>query len=124
MARTPLFVRPATEAERQTLEGGVRSADAFVLRRAQIILASAGRERVGAIAPRVGFSRQAVRDVIPACNTKGVAVLQRGSCRNHTTYRCFDSAGAEALRAVLHRPPRDFAKPTSVWTLELAAEVA
>jgi hypothetical protein len=28
------------------------------------------------------------------------------------------------LRALLHRSPRDFGKPTSLWTLELAAEVS
>jgi hypothetical protein len=28
------------------------------------------------------------------------------------------------LRALLHRSPREFGHPTSVWTLELAAEVA
>jgi len=35
-----------------------------------------------------------------------------------------DDEGAERLRALLHRAPRDFGHPTSVWTLELAAEVA
>ena len=30
----------------------------------------------------------------------------------------------ERLRALLHRSPRDFGKPTSLWTLALAAEVA
>jgi hypothetical protein len=35
-----------------------------------------------------------------------------------------DDAGRERLRALLHRSPRDFAKPTSLWTLGLAAEVA
>jgi hypothetical protein len=29
---------------------------------------------------------------------------------------------AERLRALVHHSPRDFNKPTSVWTLELAAE--
>jgi hypothetical protein len=35
-------VRPLTDAERETLEANLRSPDAFVLRRAQIVLASAG----------------------------------------------------------------------------------
>jgi hypothetical protein len=30
---------------------------------------------------------------------------------------------AEQLRALLHRSPRDFGHPTSLWTLDLAAEV-
>ena len=33
-------------------------------------------------------------------------------------------AGCERLRALLHRSPRDFGKPTSLWTPALAAEVA
>ncbi|TKD35175.1 hypothetical protein [Azotobacter chroococcum] len=31
---------------------------------------------------------------------------------------------AERLRALLHRSPREFGKPTSLWSLTLAAEVA
>ena len=31
---------------------------------------------------------------------------------------------AEQLRALLHRSPRDFGQPTSLWTLDLAAEVS
>jgi transposase len=50
--------------------------------------------------------------------------LQPGSRRNRVIYSSFDTAGAEALRALLHQSPRLFDKPTSVWTLELAAEVA
>src|ERR671937_1835793 len=124
MGKSPLFVRPPTDAERQTLEEGLRSPDAFVLRRAQIILASAHGEPVGVIAPRVGFSGQAVRAVIRAFNVRGVAVLQQRSRRNRVIYRSFDSASAEALRALLHQSPRLFDQPTSVWTLELAADVA
>jgi transposase len=124
MARTPLVVRPLTPTEQQDLEANLRSADAFVLRRAQIILASARHERVGTIALRVGCSRQAVRNVIHAFTMRGLAVLQRGSHRNHTISRCFDNAGAQALRALLHRPPRDFGQLTSIWTLESVAAVA
>lgn len=124
MGKAPLFVRPPTDAERQALEDSLRASDAFVLRRAQILLASAQGEPVSVIAPRVGFSGQAVREVIRAFNRTGLAVLQRGSHRNKVLYYCFDTASAEALRDLLHRSPRDFGQPTSVWTLELAATVA
>ena len=124
MGKAPLFVRPPTDAERQALEDALRSPDAFVLRRAQIIRASAQGEQVGVIAPRVGFSGQAVRNVIRAFNAHGVAVLQPRSRRNRVIYSSFDTAGAEALRALLHQSPRLFDKPTGVWTLELAADVA
>src|SRR5947208_9145334 len=124
MGKAPLFVRPPTDAERQALEDALRSPDAFVLRRAQIIRASAQGEQVGVIAPRVGFSGQAVRNVIRAFNARGVAALQQGSRRNRVIYSSFDTAGAEAVRALLHQSPRLFDKPTGVWTLELAADVA
>src|SRR5436305_1119957 len=75
----PLFVRPPTDAEREALEAALRSPDAFVLRRAQIVLASTQGERVSVIAPLVGFSGQAVRDAIHTLNTQGLAVVQRGT---------------------------------------------
>jgi transposase len=120
----PLFVRPLTDAERQTLEESLRSPDAFVLRRAQIVLASAAGARAGRIAPQVGFTPQAVRDVIRAFNARGLAILRQGSSRPGVIYSAFDTPRAVALRALLHQSPRLFDKPTSVWTLDLAAEVA
>jgi hypothetical protein len=45
----PLFVRPPTESEQQALAAGLRSADAFTLRRCQIVLASARGERAPAM---------------------------------------------------------------------------
>jgi hypothetical protein len=36
----PKFVRPLEDAEREALAAGLRSSDAFVLRRCQILLAS------------------------------------------------------------------------------------
>jgi hypothetical protein len=35
-----------------------------------------------------------------------------------------DAVGCEQIRALLHQSPRTFGKPTSVWTLELVAEVS
>src|SRR5579859_4606959 len=124
MSTTPVFVRPISDAERAALEAAVRSPDAFVLRRAQIVLASARGEPVSSIAPLVGFSGQAVRQVIHTFDRTGLAVLRRRSTRNHTVAYSFDSAAAQALRALLHQSPRLFGKDTSVWTLELAADVA
>jgi transposase len=120
----PLYVRPLTDAERRSLEDSLRSPDAFVLRRAQIVLASAAGERVGQIAPRVGFSGQAVRDVIHAFNRRGLGILTPGSHHPGVVASAFDTPRALALRALLHHSPRTFGKPTSLWTLELAAEVA
>jgi transposase len=122
--RPPIYVRPLTVAERQTLEAGLRSSDAFVLRRCQILLASARRQRAIQIAQTVGCDDQTVREVIHGFNTRGLAVLRPGSKRPKTIRRTFDPERAERLRALLHQSPRSFGKPTSLWTLELAAEVS
>jgi transposase len=124
MGKAPLFVRPLTDAEREALEAALRSSDAFVLRRAQILLASAGGEQVGPIATRLGYSGQAVRQVIHAFAQEGLGVLQRRPPTPHTLTYCFDVAAAERLREILHQSPRRYGKETSVWTLELAADVA
>lgn len=124
MGKKSVFVRPPTDAERQALEAALRSSDAFVLRRAQIILASADLKPVGVIAPLVGYTGQSVRDVIHAFDRQGLHVLRRESSRPHQIYQAFDTPRALALKELLHRTPRDFARDTSVWTLPLAAEVA
>ena len=122
--RPPLFVRPPTEAERQALAAGLRSADAFTLRRSQIILASARGERAPAIARSLGCGEQTVRNALHAFDRDGVAALHAGSSRPRTVHAAFDAEGSERLRALLQRSPRGFGHPTSVWTLELAAETA
>jgi len=120
----PVFVRPVTDAEREQLEAGLRSSDAFVLRRCQIILASARGQRVPQIARNLGCDEETVRRVIRAFNTSGVDALKEGSRRPHTVHAAFDAERAEKLRAMLHQSPRVFGKPTSLWTLDLAADVS
>ena len=122
--RAPIFVRPLTDAEREALEAGLRSSDTFVLRRCQLLLASARGERVPRIATLLGCSEQGVRDAIHAFIHRGLAALVKGSTRPKTVRPAFDAACAEGLRILLHQSPRNFGKPTSVWTLELAAEVS
>ena len=106
------------------MEGGLRSADAFLVRRCQLVLASEYGAGVPRIARQVGCSEQAVRNVVHAFNTRGVACLQRGSSRPHTPRERLGAAGAERLQALVHQSPRTFGHPTSLWTLELAAEVS
>jgi transposase len=122
--QAPLFVRPPSEEEQQALAAGLRSADAFTLRRCQIVLASARGERVPAIARSLGCGEQTVRNALHAFAREGVAALTPGSSRPHTLHVAFDAAGAERLQALLHRSPRAFGHATSLWTLELAAETA
>jgi transposase len=113
-----------TDAECKQVEAGLRSSDAFVLRRCQILLASARGERAITIAKHLGCDDQTVREAIHAFNTKRLAALKPGSRRAHTIHAAFDAERAEQLRALLHRSPRTFGKPTSLWTLDLAAQVS
>ncbi len=122
--RAPIFVRPLTDAEREALEAGLRSSDTFVLRRCQLLLASARGERVPRIAVLLGCSEQGVRDAIHAFNHRGLVALVKGSTAPKTVQPAFDTARAEGLRSPLHQRPRDFGKPARVWMLELAAEVS
>src|SRR5215208_4960434 len=122
--RPPIYVRPLTDAEREQVEAGLRSSDAFTLRRSQIVLASARGEQVPVIARQLGCGDQTVRNALHAFNGRGLAALRPGSRRAKTIRRAFDATGAERLRALLHQSPRTFDKPTGLWTLALAAEVS
>jgi transposase len=119
-----MFVRSPSDEERQALEAGRRSGDALVLRRCQILLASARGERVPQIARALSCDEQTVRNTLHAFNTRGLGALARRSSRPHTIHVAFDGEQAEQLRALLHQSPRLFGYPTSVWTLELAATVS
>jgi transposase len=123
--RTPIMVRPLTDAERQAVTAGLRSSDAFVLRRCQILLASARGERAPRIAEQLGCDDQTVLDALHAFNAHGLQALRKGSSRpKRLRAVAFGPAQAEALRALLHHSPRRFGQPTSLWTLEMAAEVS
>src|SRR5919109_3942344 len=122
--QTPLFVRPLTADERATLETGLRSASAFTVRRCQILLASAEDHTTTTIAHDLRCTDQTVRNAIHAFHQWGLAVLHPQSSRPPTLATVFDAGAGESLRALLHQSPRTFDKPTSRWTLALAAEVS
>ena len=122
--RKPIFVRELTEEERQRLTQGLRSSKPFMVRRSQIILSSARGERAPRIAEFLGCDDQTVRNAIVAFNERGMAALEIGSRRPKTVRPMFSDEGLAQLKAMLHRSPRDFGQETSVWTLELAAEVS
>jgi transposase len=123
--RKPVFVRPISDAERETLEAGLRSSDAFVLRRCQILLASERGENAYQIARSLGCDPQTVRNAIHRFNEEGMeAALAKGSSRPPTVHAAFDSKRAEKLKDLLHRSPREFGKPSSLWTLDMAAEAS
>src|SRR5918912_964157 len=123
--KRPIFVRPLSDAERETLEAGLRSPDAFTLRRCQILLASADGQNAYQIARNLGCNPQTVRNAIHKFNEEGLSeTLRRGSNRPHTVNRAFDPEEAEALREMLHQSPREFGKQSSLWTMQMAAQVS
>src|SRR5260370_16747773 len=124
MMQAPLFIRPLTEKEQAELEAGRRSSQGFTVRRSQMLLASAEGKPTTTIACLIGCSDQAVRNAIHDFHERGLAALQPKSSRPHTTHEVFDAQKREQLRALLHQSPRNFGKDTSVWTLDLAAEVS
>ena len=115
-----MYLRPLSSEERRQLEAGLRSADAFTLRRCQILLASARGQRPAQIAQQLSCATQSVRNAIHAFHTRGLAALHAQSRRPKRTRVVLD---AEQLRAVLHERPRACGKARSTWTLRVAAEV-
>lgn len=122
--RTPIFIRPLTEDEHHQIQKGLRSSDAFVLRRCQIVLGSARGDRAPAIAHQLGCDDQTVRTVIKEFNATGLAVLQEGSSRPHHLRTTFSEEGCQRLQDLLHRSPRDFGRDRGIWTLEVAAQIS
>jgi transposase len=119
-----MFIRPLTANERAALEAGVRSSEAFKMRRCQMLLASARGETAFQIGLYLSCHDQTVRNAIRAFNKKGLESLKPGSSVAQHIERAFDGERAERLRGLLHQSPRVFGKPTSIWTLALAAEVS
>jgi transposase len=121
--KPPIFVRTLTAAERQQLQAGLRSADAFTVRRCQILLASAAGLRPPQIARNLACAVRTVHYALHAFQREGLDCLQEKSSRPHSARPFLDERHADALKDLLHHSPRLFSKPTSLWTLDLLAEV-
>jgi hypothetical protein len=118
-----MFVRPLSDEESLALKAGRHSPDAFVLRRCQILLASARSHPPAVIADFVGCSTQAVRNVIRAFHAEGLGCLEAKSRAPKRTARVWPRERDEELRELLRQTPRTFGKARSLWTLALIAEV-
>ena len=117
----PLFVRELSDPERKTLQAGLRSSDGFMVRRCHILLASARRDTTTVIAKAIGCSPQAVRNVLRAFETRGLAVVTLQSRRPHTAAKLFDAERSQRLKALLHQSPRQFGKARWQGPLHLDA---
>jgi len=121
--KAPMYIRAVSPAEQAGLAAGLRSPNAFTLRPSQILLASRRGQRPSEIARNLGCAVQTVRNSLHAFEEEGLACLKQQSSRPKTIHVEFDQVKCEALRAMLQQSPRTYGKPTSVWTLELAAQV-
>ncbi len=122
--KPPLFVRELSGAERRELHSGLRSRDAFTLRRAQILLASAEGLRPTVIAARVGCVVGTVHNALHAFEKEGVGCLTEKKRGPRDVPPILDDAKADPLKGILHQSPRRFGKARSTWTLDLLADVA
>jgi len=120
----PIYVRALTPPERQALDTGLRSSDAFVLRRCQILLASAEGQTATAIARGLRCCSQTVRNALRAFNAQGLAGLQAGSSRPKSAQPLLRLDQRDAFLEILHQSPRAFGKSQSFWTLDLLGEVS
>jgi hypothetical protein len=77
--KPPLYMRRVTDKERAALEAGLRSHDAFAVRRCQILLASAERQKPTRLAKTLRCAPQTVRNVLHAFDARGLACVPRGS---------------------------------------------
>src|SRR5271165_6712858 len=118
-----LFVSPLAAAQLEQLRQGLRSADAFTARRCQILLASARGESPSQIARHLGCTSATVRNALHAFTREGLTCLLEKSCRPHSARPFLDDRHTDALKDLLHHSPRLFGKPTSLWTLDLVAEI-
>lgn len=123
MNKARTFVRPLAAGERQALGKGRKSADALTVRRSQILLASAGGMGPAEAGRLIGCTAQAVRNAIRAFEAGGVGCLVAKSHARKDPGRVWDRARDEDLKDLLHRRPRGFGQPTSLWAPALVAEV-
>ena len=119
----PLFSRPLSTEERGQLRAGLRSDDAFTLRRCQILLASVQGQSPRVIARNLGCSKGTARNAINAFHAQGLACLDQKSSRPHSARPFLTENYAAALEDLRHHSPRLAGKKTSLWTLDLLAEV-
>lgn len=122
--KPPLFVRALSESERRDLQVGLRSREAFTLRRAQILLASAEGQRPSRIAAQVGCAVGTVHHALHAFAAEGIDCLTEKKRGPRDARPILDADTADPLKGLLHQSPRHFGKPRSTWALDLSADVA
>ena len=121
--KPPSFVRTLSAAEWQQLQAGLRSADAFTVRRCQILLASAQGLRPPQIARNLSCAVGTVHYALHAFAREGLTCLQEKSSRPLSVHPYIDQPHTDALKELLHHSPRLYGQLTSLWTLDRVAQV-
>ncbi len=99
----PIFVRPLNLEEQAALEAGLRSSDAFTLRRCQILLASTDHQKPSVIAKSIRCSTQTVRNILRDFEKRGLDCLQKGDSTPITVQPVLTAEKREQVRALLHQ---------------------
>jgi transposase len=94
------------------------------MRRCQALLASSRGEYAPKIAESLGCGQQTVCDAIHDFNRRGVDALVAGSSRPKQTHTAFGKDQTQALEKLLHHSPREFARDSTLWTLQMAVQVS
>ena len=122
--KSRISIQKISDEEREKIERGLQSSEAFVMRRCQILLASDRGESIKTIAEQLGCSLELPRVVINGFNEKGLDILKEKSKRPHQIERAYDEEQSEKLKELLRQSPRKYGKDSSLWTLEKLAEVS
>jgi transposase len=120
-----IYARKPSKKERQELEKGLKSPVGATVRRSQLILMSADENKTAReISARIGLSDQQIRKVLHAFNETGIGCLQLKSRARHDDQRAYDDEAREQLRELIRQSPREHGYESSLWTLEMLAEVS
>jgi len=120
-----IYARKPTKEERQRLEDGLKSPVGATVRRSQIILMSADeRKTAKEIRERIRQSDQQIRNVLHAFNDKGISCLTLQSRARTDDQRAYNDNARERLREIIRQSPREYGYESSLWTLEMLAEVS
>jgi transposase len=93
------------------------------MRRSQILLASSRGYRPSQIADVLGCAVASVRNALHAFEAEALECLQAKSSAPKHVQAVWPKHRDEELREIVHQSPRNFGKKSSLWTLDLMAEV-
>jgi len=119
------MIRSLTDDERCAIQAGLKSNGGITVRRSQMVLMSAEEKlKPQEIARHLGCSDQTVRKILHGFEQEGIACLGEKKRGRPDPHRAFDQAGEAQLMQVLEQSPRQHGYESSLWTLEMLAELS